>query len=73
MSVLFCYLLLLIFLFFGYRLPHPKDCQLYYVNRDALFSYHKESEMFLQVIHIIPSNLNCTSATEISFDLLHGL
>ncbi|KAG0616549.1 hypothetical protein M758_5G124300 [Ceratodon purpureus] len=30
------------------RLPHPNECQLYYVNRDALFSYHKESEMFLQ-------------------------
>ncbi|XP_024376533.1 RNA cytidine acetyltransferase 1 isoform X2 [Physcomitrium patens] len=30
------------------RLPHPQECQLYYVNRDALFSYHKESEMFLQ-------------------------
>jgi N-acetyltransferase 10 len=30
------------------RLPHPKECDLYYVNRDALFSYHKESEIFLQ-------------------------
>ncbi|KAM0849436.1 hypothetical protein ACQ4PT_053744 [Festuca glaucescens] len=30
------------------RLPHPKDCELYYVNRDTLFSYHKESEVFLQ-------------------------
>ncbi|KAH0557643.1 RNA cytidine acetyltransferase isoform X1 [Cotesia glomerata] len=28
--------------------PDEKDCQLYYVNRDALFSYHKASEMFLQ-------------------------
>uniref|UniRef100_A0A0E0MK66 RNA cytidine acetyltransferase n=1 Tax=Oryza punctata TaxID=4537 RepID=A0A0E0MK66_ORYPU len=31
------------------RLPHPKECDLYYVNRDTLFSYHKESEIFLQV------------------------
>ena len=28
--------------------PLPKDCQLYYVNRDTLFSYHKASEVFLQ-------------------------
>ncbi|KAJ0392222.1 hypothetical protein P43SY_011549 [Pythium insidiosum] len=28
--------------------PHPKDCELYYVNRDSLFSYHKLSEAFLQ-------------------------
>lgn len=31
------------------KLPHPGDCQLYYVERDTLFSYHKASEMFLQV------------------------
>lgn len=30
------------------RLPHPNECHLYYVNRDTLFSYHKESEVFLQ-------------------------
>ncbi|CAM0871752.1 unnamed protein product [Alopecurus aequalis] len=30
------------------RLPHPEQCDLYYVNRDTLFSYHKESEVFLQ-------------------------
>eukprot|EP01114_Cavostelium_apophysatum_P015200 TRINITY_DN4099_c0_g1_i2.p1 TRINITY_DN4099_c0_g1~~TRINITY_DN4099_c0_g1_i2.p1 ORF type:complete len:1031 (-),score=293.42 TRINITY_DN4099_c0_g1_i2:2-3094(-) len=28
--------------------PHPKDCELYYVNRNTLFSYHKASESFLQ-------------------------
>jgi N-acetyltransferase 10 len=28
--------------------PAPQDCQLYYVNRDALFSHHKLSEAFLQ-------------------------
>ncbi|GBG87241.1 hypothetical protein CBR_g45300 [Chara braunii] len=30
------------------RLPHPNECELYYVNRDTLFSYHKASEVFLQ-------------------------
>ncbi|KMT04510.1 hypothetical protein BVRB_8g181730 isoform B [Beta vulgaris subsp. vulgaris] len=30
------------------RFPHPKDCNLYYVNRDTLFSFHKESEIFLK-------------------------
>ncbi|KAK9292212.1 hypothetical protein L1049_020174 [Liquidambar formosana] len=30
------------------RFPHPSECNLYYVNRDTLFSFHKESEMFLQ-------------------------
>lgn len=27
--------------------PVPDDCQLYYINRDTLFSYHKTSEEFL--------------------------
>ncbi|KAJ1914057.1 N-acetyltransferase 10 [Mycoemilia scoparia] len=30
--------------------PHPSDCQLYWLNRDALFSYHPASEAFLQRI-----------------------
>ena len=30
--------------------PEPKHCDLYYVNRDTLFSYHKASEAFLQRI-----------------------
>ncbi|KAF9609215.1 hypothetical protein IFM89_014409 [Coptis chinensis] len=30
------------------RLPDRNECDLYYVNRDTLFSYHKESEIFLQ-------------------------
>ena len=34
------------------RLPHPSECQLYYVNRDTLFSYHKASEIFLQVSYV---------------------
>ncbi|XP_015117202.1 RNA cytidine acetyltransferase [Diachasma alloeum] len=28
--------------------PPPDVCQLYYINRDTLFSYHKASEVFLQ-------------------------
>ena len=28
--------------------PHPSHCELYLVNRDALFSYHPASEAFLQ-------------------------
>lgn len=28
--------------------PHPSKCELYYVNRDTLFSYHAASEVFLQ-------------------------
>ncbi|KAK9371014.1 GNAT acetyltransferase 2-domain-containing protein [Lipomyces kononenkoae] len=27
--------------------PHPTQCELYYVNRDTLFSYHPVSEAFL--------------------------
>ncbi|UXI20139.1 box C/D snoRNA protein 1 [Sarcoptes scabiei] len=30
--------------------PLPSECQLYYINRDTLFSYHKTSEDFLQKI-----------------------
>lgn len=36
-------------LWFLLRLPHLEECDLYYVNRDTLFSYHKDSEIFLQV------------------------
>lgn len=28
--------------------PHPSECELYYVERDTLLSYHKASEEFLQ-------------------------
>ena len=28
--------------------PHPSTCELYYVNRDTLFSYHRAAEAFLQ-------------------------
>lgn len=30
--------------------PHPNQCDLYYVNRDTLFSYHSSSEKFLKKI-----------------------
>ncbi|KAJ8440987.1 hypothetical protein Cgig2_020016 [Carnegiea gigantea] len=30
------------------ELPPPTECDLYYVNRDTLFSFHKDSELFLQ-------------------------
>lgn len=28
--------------------PHPSQCELYHVNRDTLFSYHRAAEVFLQ-------------------------
>ena len=28
--------------------PEPSECQLYYINRDTLFSFHDASEKFLQ-------------------------
>eukprot|EP00033_Pygsuia_biforma_P001981 GCRY01002204.1.p1 GENE.GCRY01002204.1~~GCRY01002204.1.p1 ORF type:complete len:636 (+),score=248.34 GCRY01002204.1:1893-3800(+) len=28
--------------------PHPNECQLYFVNRDTLFSFHKAAESFLR-------------------------
>ncbi|VBB26061.1 unnamed protein product [Acanthocheilonema viteae] len=34
-------------------MPPPKDCQLLYVNRDTLFSFHKASETFLHNIMAI--------------------
>lgn len=30
--------------------PHPNQCDLYYVNRDTLFSYHASSERFLKKV-----------------------
>ncbi len=30
--------------------PHPNDCELYLLNRDTLFSYHKSSEEFLKKV-----------------------
>lgn len=36
---------------FGF--PHPSQCELYYVNRDTLFSYHSSSENFLNKLMTI--------------------
>ncbi|CAJ0592877.1 unnamed protein product [Cylicocyclus nassatus] len=33
--------------------PPPSECELYFVNRDTLFSFHKASEQFLQQIMAI--------------------
>jgi len=33
-----------------FSFPHPNDCELYLLNRDTLFSYHKSSEAFLKKI-----------------------
>ncbi|EJD45688.1 DUF699-domain-containing protein [Auricularia subglabra TFB-10046 SS5] len=33
---------------FGSGCPHPSKCELFYVSRDTLFSYHPASEVFLQ-------------------------
>ncbi|CAG9461049.1 unnamed protein product [Pedinophyceae sp. YPF-701] len=30
------------------KLPHPNECELFYVERDTLFSYHRASEALLQ-------------------------
>ena len=30
--------------------PHPSECELYFVNRDTLFSYHSSTEKFLNKI-----------------------
>ena len=30
--------------------PHPNECELYFVNRDTLFSYHNQTEKFLSKI-----------------------
>lgn len=32
----------------GSGCPDPSECQLYYINRDTLFSFHETSESFLQ-------------------------
>ncbi len=32
----------------GSGVPHPSQCELFYVDRDTLFSHHKMSEAFLQ-------------------------
>jgi N-acetyltransferase 10 len=45
------------------KLPHPSSCDLFYVERDTLFSFHKASEAFLQRVGAnIPSLLVCMQA-----------
>jgi N-acetyltransferase 10 len=34
------------------KLPHPDSCELFYVERDTLFSFHKASEAFLQRVSV---------------------
>ena len=34
----------------AHGLPHPHECDLFYVNRDTLFSYHPSTERFLSKI-----------------------
>ena len=36
---------------FGF--PHPTECDLYFVNRDTLFSYHASCEQFLNKLMTI--------------------
>lgn len=38
------------------RLPHPSECELFWVDRDALFSYHSASESFLQAQDIMKTS-----------------
>ncbi|KAF6255647.1 GNAT acetyltransferase 2-domain-containing protein [Scenedesmus sp. NREL 46B-D3] len=35
------------------KLPHPSSCELFYVERDTLFSFHKASEAFLQRVQAL--------------------
>jgi hypothetical protein len=35
------------------KLPHPSSCELFYVERDTLFSFHKASEAFLQRVCLL--------------------
>lgn len=51
------------------RLPHPSECELYYINRDTLFSYHKVchycSSFFVSsFINCISACLICTTYTQ---------
>ena len=34
------------------KLPHPDSCELFFVERDTLFSFHKASEAFLQRVRV---------------------
>lgn len=43
-------------------LPPPKDCELFYVDRDALFSYHKVRESVVKVVCAELRYLGCLIA-----------
>lgn len=46
------------------KLPHPDGCELYCVERDTLFSFHKASEAFLQRVRgaFMACTCTCTCA-----------
>ncbi|KAF8265973.1 helicase-domain-containing protein [Lactarius quietus] len=41
--------------------PHPSKCELFYVSRNMLFSYHPTSDVFLQCMMNQPNNLQLMS------------
>ena len=43
------------------RLPHPDECDLFYVNRDTLFSYHRASEVRLARLYATVIRVNPTT------------
>nr|KYP48612.1 UPF0202 protein At3g57940 family [Cajanus cajan] len=52
------------------ELPHS-ECDLYYVNRDILFSYHKDCELFLQrimAIYVVSHYKNSPNDLQLSVD-----
>ncbi|KAM7262099.1 hypothetical protein ACFE04_021176 [Oxalis oulophora] len=53
------------------RLPPPSECSLYYVNRDTLFSFHKDSELFLQrmmALYVSSHYKNCPNDLQLIAD-----
>ncbi|XP_029130311.1 RNA cytidine acetyltransferase 2 [Cajanus cajan] len=65
-----CWLLKKLLLFHCWWLPHS-ECDLYYVNRDILFSYHKDCELFLQrimAIYVVSHYKNSPNDLQLSVD-----
>ncbi|KAJ1992971.1 N-acetyltransferase 10 [Dimargaris cristalligena] len=51
--------------------PHPSECELYYVNRDTLFSFHPVSETFLQrmmALYVASHNKNAPHDLQLMSD-----
>lgn len=50
--------------------PPPEQCDLYYINRDTLFCYHRASEAFLQrlVALYVASHYKVGSWVELALD-----